>query len=257
MSLVGRKFNRWTVTGFAPRRRIKDGPTYWCECECGKVKSVIGNSLTKGYSGSCGCYRIDRVIETCTTHGMAKTRFFRIWALMLGRCKYPNTPGAKNYIGRGIQVYERWKTFENFRDDMLESYQKHCKEFGARQTSIERINNNGNYCKENCKWATRAEQARNTRQNNIITFNGKTQTITDWAKESGINLRTLSTRIVRNKNPLHIALTKKRLLRKNEPPITYKGKTLLKSHWAKKFNISYQLLDWRLKHWPIERAMQP
>ncbi len=117
--------------------------------------------LRAGKVISCGCYRNNKLIKQSKTHGMKKTRFYRIWDGMKRRCLNTFDSHYSKYGGRGIKICERWIKFENFRDDMLKAYLKHCLEFGEKNTSIDRINNNGNYEIKNCKWATKSEQQSN------------------------------------------------------------------------------------------------
>lgn len=106
-------------------------------------------------------------------HGFAKRgpkyRFYTVWSSINRRCNAPNATAYKNYGGRGIKV--EWKRFEDFRDDMYESYLQHVEEYGEKDTTIDRINNDGNYSKENCRWADRFQQNANTRM--TIEFNGE------------------------------------------------------------------------------------
>lgn len=103
-------------------------------------------------------------------HGMTGTRYWYIWQAMKKRCLSKKDKDYKNYGGRGIIVCERWKDFNNFFNDTYESYLKHCEEFGIKQTSLDRVNNNGNYEPSNCRWATWKEQ-NNNRSNNINSSN--------------------------------------------------------------------------------------
>lgn len=131
-----------------------------------------------------------------TKHGKTGTRTYRIWQAMLNRCRNKNVINFENYGGRGIKVCVRWHTFNNFLKDMGEA---------PLDRSIERKNNNANYNPGNCRWATRTEQARNTRRNRKITFNGVTKCLTEWAKDLGMDQASLAERL--SKWPLQQALT--------------------------------------------------
>lgn len=130
------------------------------------------------------------------THGMEHTRFYSIYTAIKQRCNNSKIPNYKNYGDRGIKCL--WKSFKEFRDDMYESYLEHVKEFGKIQTTINRIDNNENYCSENCRWATYSEQMKNKRNTRIIMFNGKTQCLKDWAKEYSIKREILAYRLNNN-----------------------------------------------------------
>jgi len=188
--LTGQKFGRLTVIKKIGSNKWRK--TIWlCKCDCGNEKSIIGLHLKSGNTKSCGCVRKETFNNL--KHGMAKTRFYTIWNGIKKRCNNPKYIEYKIYGGRGIKVCKSWNKFENFRDDMLESYLEHQK--NNDYTSIDRINNNGNYCKENCRWATMKEQNNNQRTNRLITYKGKTQNIKQWADELEINYNTLFWRI--------------------------------------------------------------
>lgn len=123
------------------------------------------------------------------THGMTGTRLFYIWQNMLKRCYNHNSPKYKDYGGRGITVCEEWR-------ESFTAFQKWAVESGYQDDlKIDRKDNNGNYCPENCHWATDKEQANNKRTNRLITCNGKTQTLAQWAEEMGIPRQTINSRI--------------------------------------------------------------
>lgn len=126
-------------------------------------------------------------------HGMSNTGFYGRWRAINQRCYNVNTKQYKDYGGRGIK--NEWNTFEEFKKDMYESFIMHLDKYGEKQTRIERLDNNANYNKTNCKWATCKEQMRNTRNNHMITVNGQTKCITDWAKQIGIGYPALWKRL--------------------------------------------------------------
>jgi len=126
-------------------------------------------------------------------HGMANTAFYSRWRAMNQRCNNSNTKQYKDYGGRGIRV--EWVSFEEFMSDMYESFKEATTIHGERKIQIERINNDGNYSRENCKWTTRKEQMRNTRNNNTLTVNGETKCLTDWAEKIGISYNALWKRL--------------------------------------------------------------
>lgn len=113
---------------------------------------------------------------------------YKIWVSMRQRCNNPNERAYKHYGGRGIKVSEEWNDFDVFQRDMGER---------PKGTSIDRIDNDGNYCKENCKWSTKAQQSRNRRNNVQITYKGKTQVLKDWATEFGMTRQSLDLRLAK------------------------------------------------------------
>lgn len=184
--MAGRQFGRWTVVR-------RDALRNWlCKCSCGTEKSVDGATLRNGHSTSCGCLRTEQVVARATTHGMARlarvTPEWITWSSMRGRCSNRKSRDWKNYGGRGIKVCDRWlNSFANFFADM-----------GPRPTpkhSIDRIDNDGPYSPDNCRWVTRTKQSRNRRSNRNISFNGKTRTLAEWGERAGIDPETISFRL--------------------------------------------------------------
>lgn len=169
IDLTGQIFERLTVIKYLYTKNKK--ARWLCKCICGNPKDIIAPSggLRSGMYKSCGCFKneINSIIHK--THGFktgtkTQRRFYHIWQDMKRRCLNPNRKRFNDYGGRGIKVCDRWlESFENFRDDMWESYNKHIENFGENNTSLDRIDVNGNYESSNCKWATRLEQAQNTR----------------------------------------------------------------------------------------------
>lgn len=160
---------------------------YRCKClKCGKSK-IISRKILLADKYACGCQKIK--------HNMTGTRFYRLYLAIKQRCNNPNAHAYKDYGGRGIKICERWENFLNFKEDMYESYLEHVKQYGEKNTSIDRIDNDGNYCKENCRWVTQKEQCSNTRKTIYLTYNGETHTIAEWSKITGIRHKLLYGRI--------------------------------------------------------------
>jgi len=141
------------------------------------------------------------------THGMRKTIFYSKWAGMKRRCFNKNEEKYPIYGGRGITVCKRWLKFENFRDDMYKPYLKHVEQYGKKQTSIERIDNDDNYKPSNCKWATQTIQQNNRSNNHLITYKEQTLTIAQWARKMNINNKLLFDRLYRYNWDMKRALT--------------------------------------------------
>jgi len=150
---VGSRFGKWVVIS-----RTRDSHVE-CACDCGTVREVHISNLTSGKTKSCGCNRDKATAIAMTKHGMFGTPTYSTWSSMLTRCENPRSKSYQRYGGRGIKVCERWHKFSNFIDDMGEK--------PSKGMSIERIDNDGNYEPGNCKWATSAEQARNTRRTRL------------------------------------------------------------------------------------------
>jgi hypothetical protein len=200
--LTGTKIGRLTVVRFAGIKVRPCGQRHsqWhCLCECGKKVIIPASSLLDGNTRSCGCLGIEMRGIATITHGARRKgapivdkKLWKVWCTMKERCYWNKSCSYKDYGRRGILVCDRWMEFSNFRDDLKGTYFK-----GA---SLDRIDNNGNYEPKNCRWATRAIQSRNTRRNLILTYNGKTMCIKDWADSLGLNPTTLQRRFHRGLN---------------------------------------------------------
>jgi len=160
LQLTDKQFGRWLVV--ARGDNSLQGKTQWlCQCVCGEFSLVLGTSLTRGFSQSCGCLSIEKTSKRNATHGATKSNkdksIYNIWCTMKARCSNPNSHKYKSYGGRGIRVCDRWRdSFENFLNDMGER--------PGKGYSIDRIDNDGNYEPGNCHWATAKEQRLNQRK---------------------------------------------------------------------------------------------
>lgn len=192
INLVGRVFGRLTVVNRTAKvKGVR--PKWFCKCECGNTCIARSGDLLGNKHRSCGCLHLETItIHGHTTNnkvsGHTHSRTYNSWVSMVQRCYNEKDPNYHNYGGRGIRVCQRWKSsFSNFLEDM-----------GNRppKTSIDRFPDmNGGYEPGNCRWATRREQGNNRRNNHRITFQGKTLTLTEWAREVNISATTLDNRL--------------------------------------------------------------
>lgn len=198
IDLTGQTFGRLTVL-----RRAEDyiGKTYriaqWeCVCSCPEHNVIVtrGTSLRNGHTQSCGCYHKDAASKANTTHGdttsQGNKRLLSIWKHMIKRCEDQAVREYKNYGARGIVVCDAWHNYPTFKDWAINNgYEKIL--------TLDRINVNGNYCPENCRWITQKAQANNMRTNRLLTYNGETHTMSEWADIMDIPYQRLDSRMYR------------------------------------------------------------
>lgn len=158
----GDRYNK--LTAIKPIARNRRQTVHWeFHCDCGNTKIIEKYPVKNGRVKSCGCvHKIFKigVPPPNKTHGMNGTRFHHIFYHILYRCNNKNCGKYPRYGGRGIKCL--WSSFDEFKHDMLSSYEEHVKIHGIKETTIDRIDNDGNYCKDNCRWATYKIQARST-----------------------------------------------------------------------------------------------
>lgn len=195
----GLRFSKLLVVARAGR--LNDGTAVWtCKCDCGAQKDIPGNKLRAGLYKSCGCSSPRFTKEALTTHGMSRTRTYRIWQGMKRRCSaFSGKKELANYFNRGIRVCDRWHDFNNFLEDMGQA---------PDGLSIDRINVNGNYEPANCRWATATEQANNTTVNVIVSYSGEKLTLSQLARKLDIKANTFLYRLKRG-IPIERAVQKK------------------------------------------------
>lgn len=183
--LTGQRFGRLTVIERAPSRTTGSKPvTMWrCRCDCGKITTVSSGSLERKTTVSCGCKK--------RKHGFShKERLYETWKNMRRRCSDPTNKRWEQYGGKGIKVCAEWSDYAAFRAwAMANGY--------ADNLTIDRIDVNGDYCPENCRWATAKEQMNNMTKNRHLTYDGKTMTMAQWANALGVTYSTVLHRVQR------------------------------------------------------------
>lgn len=191
IDITGKQYGKLTVVEFAYK---KGSRTYWrCSCECGNDIIVRSDSIKNGHAKSCGCLKIEKLRNNPPhyIHGQRHTRVYRIWSEMLTRCYNKNIKGYSNYGRRGIFVCEQWHDFKNFYDwAMANGY--------TDRLTIDRIDNNGSYCPENCRWATQKQQSNNRRTNQFYIVANEKLTIAQIAEKYCIDYKLLWNRLKKN-----------------------------------------------------------
>lgn len=194
VDMTNERFGRLTVISYTGKN-INGNAVWLCKCDCGNTKEVSRSCLVHGNTKSCGCLKKEVTGELSRTHGLSKHKHLRwVYESMKQRCYNSNNKSYKHYGGRGVTVCDEWRdNFEAFYNWAIEKgYDE--KQQGNKQT-LDRINNNGNYEPNNCRLVNRFIQANNTRRNVYYTYDGKTLTLAQWAKELNIKYITLHERV--------------------------------------------------------------
>ena len=190
--LTGKRFGRLVVIAATEERQHRK--VVWkCKCDCGNESYANSGALLSGRTRSCGCLMHESRGKSRITHHKSKSRLYVLYNGIKARCLNPNNKAFKWYGGKGIKICDEWlNDFQAFYEwAMANGY--------AKGLTIDRIDSEKDYCPENCRWITIQEQQHNKKSNHYITCNGETHTMTEWAKKTGININTLSSRI----NKLH------------------------------------------------------
>ena len=199
LDLKNQKFGKLTVIERVSNKKYK--VAWKCLCDCGNETIVLTTNLTSKRILSCGCLKLEKLIERSTTHNQRHTKLYEVWKTMKQRCLNPNHKSYHNYGGRGIIVCDEWKNnYQAFYEWSMNNGYK-------EGLSIDRINNDGNYEPSNCRWADRITQCNNTRQNKPIEINGVSKTITQWSKDYNISANLVRSRYYTQKWDIIKALT--------------------------------------------------
>jgi hypothetical protein len=187
IDLTGQQYGRLRVLGFL---RLDKVARWACVCDCGNLIEARSNALRIGNTKSCGCLRSENTLKALIKHGLSRTPTQRSWMGIKQRCLNPKNPDFHGYGGRGITMCESWMSFSSFLSDMGE-----C----PTGMSIDRIDNEKGYYKENCKWATQTEQVRNRRK--TLLWGGRP--LAEWAEKTGEKYMTLFYRLKKHGTPFY------------------------------------------------------
>jgi hypothetical protein len=181
IDITGQRFGRWTVVAYFSQNK------WICRCDCGSDRVILSQNLRRGASKSCGCLANELSAKRRFIHGLSNTREFSSWRNMMQRCNNKKYISYERYGGRGIVVCSEWFDFKNFLSDMGP--------IPSSRHSIDRINNDGMYSKENCKWATMEEQSLNKKNTRYISLNGRMFKMAEISKLCGIPTGRIASRI--------------------------------------------------------------
>lgn len=186
--LLNQKFGKLTVIELLADRTHKE--RHWkCICDCGNEYIAKSSSLVHGKATQCRSCSVKQISEANTKHGCEPKRLHEIYTNMKTRCHNPNYSLYHRYGGRGIKVCSEWdKSYSAFREWAFSSGY-------SDELSLDRIDNDGDYCPENCKWSTNVEQANNRRTNRMVTFRGETDTLANMARKTGMPYGTVQSRL--------------------------------------------------------------
>ena len=188
----GERFSRLTIImEVEPKNNHRH---FLCLCDCGNQKVIDIAKLRNGHTKSCGCLSIESTVQRSVKHKLYSHPLYRVWNSMKQRCSNSNVKSFYRYGGRGITVCEAWKdNFKNFYDWAMENgYEEGL--------SLDRINNDADYEPSNCRWVTIERQSNNRSNNRYISYEGKTMTLAEWGRETGINTIVIAKRLKRGWN---------------------------------------------------------
>ena len=251
VDMAGQTVGRWKVIGWS--HKAGRGRNYWaCECVCGTKRAVLGHSLRRGQSQSCGCLVKEVVTIGSTTHDLSRHPAYRSYRAMRSRCENPKSSSYALYGGRGITICERWSRFEMFWLDMGPTWRP--------GRSIERVDFNGNYDPANCRWATSMEQGSNRRDNVTLDTPDGPMTLSNAARFHGIPYHTISSRMRYGWKgaDLFLPVTKDNSRRQKQVIIPTPDGPMMVSEAAKRYGIDPTRIYHRVRlGWKPEDLLKP
>jgi len=186
IDLSGNRFGKLTAISVDHKSENSTRVYWYCKCDCGGTRIVSNDHLRDGSIIDCGCYK--KHLATWKKHGMYNTKLYSVWSLMKERCYNQKRKEYHNYGGRGVKVCDEWLDSKLFIEWAINNGYK-------EGLTLDRKDNDGDYCPDNCRWVSRKEQQNNRRNNRLISHNGKTKTITQWAEDNNLPYYILKKRI--------------------------------------------------------------
>lgn len=256
LDITGQKFGRLSAVKYLGNRN------WLFSCDCGNEKIINGYAVRSGQTKSCGCYISEKTTERSTKHKMSRSRLYRIYASMKQRCFDEKSESYSRYGGRGITICDEWLGNDGAGKFMewalANGYDENAP---SGQCTIDRIDNNGNYCPQNCRWVNMDIQAKN-KSKPQITICGETHSLKEWSNMTGLSTSTLRQRIKAGWKDEEIIYTPKeegrteRLVHPCSKIITYNGETHNLVEWSKICGISNKTISERLRRgYSVEEAL--
>lgn len=243
--ITGQRFGRLTALSYIGERK------WLFQCDCGNQKIIRAYDVKTGRTQSCGCYMLERIIETHTTHNMTNTRLYGIYSSMKQRCFDESQAEYHRYGGRGITICQEWLGESGFENFSKWAYANGYDENAERgKCTIDRINNDGNYEPGNCRWITTQEQNKN-KSAPQVEFCGEKHSLKEWSKITGLSIATIRGRMKlgwKDEEIISIPQSREyRVIHYKGKMITHNGETHTLREWSELLGISNRLLAERLR----------
>ena len=249
--IIGKQFGRLTVLSVDPN----DSGKVICQCSCENktIKSISRSNLLNGSAQSCGCIALEKLLSHSITHNMSKTKLYRIWLLFKYACQNENDDNYANYGARGIKFYKEWgDDFLNFYDwSMANGYDEKL------NNKLDLIDKNKDFCPDNCRWITSSEKINQRNDVKLITYNGKTQNITQWERELGFKRGLIKNRLFKYHWSIEKAFETPSGNGRPGYQYEYNGEIHTITEWANILNLNRKILGYKINslHEPIEQAI--